>query len=76
MTDITIGASRKRLLEIADQLKEAFGAGSTGHTDTVVYAHHNSAAKGEVVLTFSNDDAEPGDGGYQGDEIIVDIDED
>jgi hypothetical protein len=75
MTELlTIGASRARLLEIARQVHDAFGPLGPGeHTELVIDAQTNSTAATEVQITFSNDDAEPQDEGFAGDEVTVDL---
>jgi hypothetical protein len=79
MTDIYVSGSRKALLAVADQIKDTF-ADTAGHTETTIYAKPNSTTStDEYRISFSNDDAEPDDGGYQGDtvnDIMVDVDED
>jgi hypothetical protein len=73
--DIGIYADRETLLKIAEQIRIAF-EGTSGHTDTVVYGKPNSILSSDgISVTFSNDDSEPDDGGYQGGEVLVDVNE-
>jgi hypothetical protein len=69
--DIGITASRDELVKMAEQIITTF-KGTTEHTDTVVYATGNRG--GEVQITFSNHDSEPGDHGH-GFGMTVDVDE-
>jgi hypothetical protein len=71
VTDVGIYGSRQRLLEIAEQIRKTFES-IEGSTDTVVYAISNNSDR-EVVITFSNEDSEPGDGGYLDNNVVVDI---
>jgi hypothetical protein len=71
--DIGIYTDRATLLKIAEQIRSTF-ADSSGHTDTLVYGQTNELTDpDEVRITFSNDDSEPEDGGYQNGGVIVEV---
>lgn len=71
--DINIGASRRRLTAIAQEIIDACNKGGT--VDLTLYCQGNSSTIEEVRLNFSNDDMEDRTD-LSPDTVLVDVDQD